>query len=86
MSYDILIRKNATGEIRRYTLNGCKWEGDSDLWWLTDGNYGCDCNRFLAFERAGGIEPDWETAKCGDGAYSILSAILPSGEKIDIDD
>jgi hypothetical protein len=85
MSYDILIRKNATGEIRTYTFD-CDWEGDGDIYWLTEGNYGCDCNRFLCFERAVGIEPDWDQAQCGEGDYSILSAILPGGERIDIDD
>jgi hypothetical protein len=85
MSYDILIRENATGEIRRYTVDA-DWERECDLYWLTEGNYSCDCNRFLAFERANGIEPDWAQAKCGEGDYSVLIAILPSGEIIRIDD
>lgn len=43
----------------------------SDYIWL-EGNYGCDCNRWLFFERGKGHDPDLDEAlqgKCGEGAY-----------------
>ena len=84
MSYDILIRKNETGEIRRYTFDWVSWDEETDPYWLTDGNYGCDCNRHLAFERAVGNN-EFIKAPCGEGAYSILKAILPDGKEIPVD-
>jgi hypothetical protein len=39
--------------------DGC----DREYWW-TEGNYGCDCNRYLEFERAQGRDPEFEDAKC----------------------
>lgn len=36
----------------------------------TDGNYGCDCNRFLFFERALGHDPDFgDCPPCGEELY-----------------
>jgi hypothetical protein len=66
----VFIRKQATGEIRRH-VDEYPWQGDY-IW--SEGNYACDCNRHLFFERAAGHEPyddeDYE-GKCGDEAYVI---------------
>jgi hypothetical protein len=86
MPYTVAIRKNETGEVRQYRIDW-DWEtedGDDTYWW-TEGNYGCDCNRHLCFERAAESDPDFEEAKCGDGKYSVLYADLPSGERVQID-
>ena len=69
----ITIRKNATGEIRTFEDNMSVWldDGIPNCFMWDEGNYSCDCNRFLFFERAGGLEPDWDEGPCGHDAYSV---------------
>lgn len=64
------IRRNADNVVRVY----------EDKYWLSDfiwseGNYACDCNRHLFFERAGeGVEPLNDpnfSNDCSDGRYSV---------------
>ena len=81
--YKVAIRKNETGEIRLCKQN-LEWGEHSDYWW-TEGNMGCDCNRFLEFERSGGEDPEWDAAECSEGKYSALYAELPDGKKISLD-
>lgn len=64
------IRCNATGEVREtrgpaILEEGC--DAPSEFIW-SDGNYACDCNRRIFFERAAGNEVEGE---CGDSAYSV---------------
>lgn len=87
-NYIVAIRKNSTGEIRLRKVDQ-QWV-DGHEWWWTEGNMGCDCNRYLEFERAGGNmdcwdEPEGQETPCGDVLYSVLYAELPSGERIVID-
>lgn len=84
MSYDVLIRRNSDGEIRRYT-SPVDWD-DNSLYWWQEGNFGCDCNRRDCFERAGGREPGHDESPCGDEAFAVLKAILPDGQEIVIDE
>lgn len=60
--YRYQIRDTQTGETR---LSGFKSDTAEPraFWWL-EGNYGCDCNRKLDFERAGGREPDDDETPC----------------------
>lgn len=82
--YKIAIRKNETGETRLYDFGkDCPWM-EGSYGWLESGNYSCDCNRELAFERAAGREIDDE--RCTDGRFSILYAEFPDGTRIPIDD
>ena len=65
------VRKNSTGEIRLHETceiisDGC--DTPSDYIW-SDGSYGCDCNRSIFFNRAGG-DPEGDEP-CGEGAYSV---------------
>jgi hypothetical protein len=63
------IRKNETGEVRRYAD---EWEeGGAYLFQWTEGNYGCDCNRAIFFERVAGNELEWDEPPCGEGRYSV---------------
>jgi hypothetical protein len=42
----------------------------------TEGNYGCDCNRYLFAERSIGNDPDWddhEVRPCGHERYELVS-------------
>ena len=63
----IEIRRNSDGLIRKFR-DDFDWDGDF-IW--EGGNYACDCNRTLFFERAGGNEPAWDAYGCGDSAYSV---------------
>ena len=83
MAYQIYIRKNATGEVRVYSCPDLDWEEHSLGWW-TEGNMGCDCNRHLCFERAGGREPAWNEGSCGETAYAALFAELADGSRIEL--
>lgn len=86
MKYTIAIRLNATGEERLYR-DDYDWPSDDGmLFAYTEGNYGCDCNRKLFFERAAGGEPDFDSAECGEAAYSILYAIREDGTRVPVDD
>ena len=80
--YKVLLRNNETGE-ERFADYPFQWEEYHDYMWV-DGNYGCDCNRHLFFERANGVEPNDE--KCGDEKYSALYALLPNGTRHELDE
>jgi hypothetical protein len=43
------------------------------------GNYGCDCNRYLFFERAAGGKPPLGEFECSDGQYDVVRVELPDG-------
>lgn len=92
MSYKVRIRKNSTGEERDYEFPKLTWEfpsenGSGSMFIWTEGNFSCDCNRYLFFERAGGnpADPDETEDRCGDDAYTVLHAELPDGKKVEID-
>ena len=86
--YHVALRNNVTGETRLFRYD-MEWDDDEFMW--TEGNYGCDCNRHLAFLRAGGPgpadDPYWNNAEreCGDSKYSALYAELPDGQRIGLD-
>ena len=81
----ILLRNNRTGETRWYDDEMDWSDGSMYLW--TEGNYGCDCNRHLFFERAAGIGDDeGEDVGCSEVLYTAVEAVLPTGEVIPLDD
>lgn len=82
MPYDVLLRNNASGEVRRHREAG-DWEDFSDFMW-TEGNFACDCNRSLLFARAGN-EPDPPDRKCSSELFSAIRAELPDGTHIPLD-
>lgn len=66
---NVTIRKNDTGETRAYqSEHDCTGEHADYIW--SEGNYACDCNRSLFFQRAGGVVAP-ESGQCGSDAYSI---------------
>lgn len=79
-----MIRKNETAEVRP-CIQPHAWE-DSSEWWWTEGNGGCDCNRHLYFERAGGVDPHWSEGECSEGKYTIVEIIFPDGTSLDIEE
>lgn len=85
--YTVAIRKNETGEVRKYQRES-EWSDHTHFWWRRDGgNLGCDCNRELEWLRAGqplgdetidDVEPE-----CGESRYDIMYIELPDGTQID---
>jgi len=67
------IRHNDSGEVRRYEMRMSLGIDDRRpgvfIW--EEGNYGCDCNREIFFEKAKGVEVDLDAATCGEGRYSV---------------
>ena len=45
-----------------------------------EGNYSCDCNRAIFFNRAQGQETDIDERQCGDGGYIVRITEAESGE------
>jgi hypothetical protein len=91
MPYTVVIRNNATGEVRM-KLQPYEWVDDDDgggqLYVWTDGNFGCDCNRAMEFARAGGAteEEAWDAeVECGETAFSVPHVILPDGSQVPVD-
>ena len=71
----VQIRRNADGVVR----NVPDEDWSTAEWSWTEGNYSCDCNRYLFFERAIGGDPESDGKyRCGDTQYSIR-VLLPDG-------
>lgn len=94
-TYKFNVRDNRTGEVRLYDMN-CEWFDHSEFF-LTEGNFGCDCNRGQSFARAGGMTEEEIDAltdddgqndafPCGLERYTIIDAILSDGRVVKIDD
>lgn len=71
----VTIRRGSDGVARVSDENWTLQENIDEpgaplLFWWTEGNGGCDCNRRLFFARAAG-EPDPEDYDCTDGEYRI---------------
>lgn len=88
MKYALTIVNNETGEARVYQDNYDWPDEDHFVFMYTEGNYGCDCNRGLFFDRAAGFEGNQgedEGDVCGSEKYSIPTASCEDGRVIDID-
>ena len=96
MGYKVAIRKNETGEVHMYHID-TEWEhgdGYTDFFWWADGNFSCDCNREMSFERAAftpeelaarGFLNDYD-AECSGGRFTVLYAELEDGTRVPIED
>lgn len=72
---DVTIRREVDGLERVYRDTAIRdgWE-----WQWSEGNYGCDCNRHLFFERAGGSDPYADPAyegECGESRYAVTKIV-----------
>lgn len=47
-----------------------EWDGEGAEFWWEEGNGSCDCNRWLYFQRAHGIEPD-DDVPCSEGRFTV---------------
>ena len=84
IGYRVLLKNNHTGE-ERWIDNELPWEDHCDFMW-TEGNFSCDCNRHLFFERASGRDPDLSEGECGDEKYTALYAELSDGTRHQFDE
>ncbi len=82
--YKVAIRDNATGETRIRDMGDLPWL-DHTLYWWTEGNFGCDCNRHMEFIRAKDDSESDMDHECGDSAYSVLHAEFDDGSQLTID-
>ena len=77
---NVYIKNNETGEIRQYEdeehLEPGETLPDSYIW--EEGNYACDCNRELFFERAAkNPDPD---SKCSTDRFAVRLEIQETGQ------
>lgn len=75
------IRKNATGEVRKYVTNEIIADGDDTPRFFNweDGNQSCDCNREINFERVNGKDI-YDESQCSDGKFSVNLVCPATGE------
>lgn len=73
MIYRVQIREEKTGVVRCLDdPRVCGAEDDTTKFLWSEGNYSCDCNRRLLFDRAAGCEDDASWAvPCTDGLFSV---------------
>lgn len=68
------IRKNATGEVRRYETDEILEDGEMrpSVFNWEENNYSCDCNRALFFGYAAGLKyEDMPERECTHGQFSV---------------
>jgi hypothetical protein len=72
MNVYILLRDTKTDE--EQWVDSTYRENDDGIWYQwQEGNYSCDCNRKIFFEKAKGTSSwDYDTP-CGDGRYRIVA-------------
>lgn len=86
---DVHIRRNADGVVRVCRMESrfdvpdyCDGFADDFLW--SEGNFACDCNRAIFFERAAGVENI--DRQCGDDAYFVRIVDAETGALLYEDD
>jgi len=84
MHYKVLIQDNQTKERVEYSLS-FDWDGENSLYWWTEGNFGCDCNRGMSFMRAKGIPEEQIDSPCSENKYRVIKAILNDNSEVIID-
>jgi hypothetical protein len=80
MSYKVTIRNNQNGEVREINEDR-SWE-DHSHWFWTEGDYGCDCNRYVVWND---YQQEDEDPPCGHTLFTVQHVTLPTGEVIKID-
>lgn len=71
---EVHIIRNSDGVERTYRDMDELLRDDGETWsdymWR-DGNWSCDCNRYLFFQRAAGEEEIDDDGPCGHDAYTV---------------
>lgn len=88
---DVHILDTKTGERRVYQtdadVGASEWPSEQEMidYMWSDGNYACDCNRYLFFCRAIGA-PEEDNRPCGDTRYAVQIKDRATGSVIYEDD
>lgn len=82
-SYIVEIVNNETRE--RIQMESVYPDEETFLFMWQEGNYSCDCNRGLFFDRANGKEKEFNEYTCGESKYSAYS-ISPDKKLTSLDD
>jgi len=77
MGYHVKMKENSTGIIKTIFMD-LDWL--PSVYWWTEGNYGCDCNREMVFKDDHDIETN-----CSHDRYTAIEAILDNGEIVALD-
>ncbi len=83
MSYVVRLRRVSDGKEVDVVQEGA-WDDAADWLW-NEGNYGCDCNRAIWFDRATGMSEGEIQAverECGDGDY-LIERVTEDGKVVD---
>jgi hypothetical protein len=70
---ELRIKDKETGEIRSLITDGI-WSDEDDevsTFIYSEGNFSCDCNRFLFFNEAAGIDNEDTKTECGDVKFLV---------------
>lgn len=75
---DVTIRRNSDGATAvNVDEDGYPADDDGDIgspvYMWREGNYRCDCNRHLFFERAQGRDPDVMAGDCTEDRYTVVA-------------
>jgi hypothetical protein len=83
---DVHIRRVADGLVRVYSpIDWGWWNDGSDYQWGVDGNFGCDCNRYLFFQRAAD-EEEADERPCSERRYRVRILERATGRVLFSDD
>lgn len=86
-SFEVDIQRVSDGIIRRVKQDS-EWHDDEDqtsLFYWTDGNMACDCNRAGEFYRAAGEPRPAAEEECGSSRYRVLRAYFSDGTSVKVD-
>ncbi len=76
----VTLRRNSDGLERSFDEEVEAYNGAICFAW-TQGNYSCDCNRHIFFERAAGVESKDADEMCGDERYTLIGVVV-DGETV----
>lgn len=75
--FNISIKNTETNEVVNYEDS---FDENVVIFMWTEGNYSCDCNRYLFFERAKGNNPNWDDGECSTTVNKYLVNIKDKNE------
>lgn len=70
MSYVVIMKDNSNDDVRGLVINR-EWSPEEEFLW-EEGNFSCDCNRFLLFYDDPSNPTNEEKCPCGDTRFTVL--------------
>lgn len=81
MAYKVAIINNRTKEMRFWHSTD-DWDDESDVFYWTEGNMSCDCNRRFKFN---GVA-DFDHSSCGESEFSCPFVQFEDGSRVELDE